>query len=229
MSTLGERIAQRLNEVNMSQSELAKRVGVSRGAVYQWIAGLTKNLKSDVAQKTAEALEVSVEWLVTGKGTQSRSNVIALENEETPPDGFVQIPEFKINFGAGSCGEPTFEEIHDAAPATYRAEYFKHKGIKAKNCKRFVVEGDSMEPLILDGDRILVNCAPVDKIIDNHIYVFIYEDTLRVKRLAKLLDGSLLVRSENPSFKDAIISPEDAERFVHIIGEVIERSGSVLK
>lgn len=229
MADLAERIKSRMTELKINGSQLARLVGVSRGAVTLWLSGTTKSLKSEVAQKVAKVLNVSVEWLVTGKGSQVRSNIIALTEEETPPCGFIQIPEYKINVGAGCCNEPTFEEIHDAAPATYRAEYFNHKGIKASDCKRFAVYGDSMEPLILDGDRILVNCAAVDKIIDNHIYVFIYEDTLRIKRLAKLLDGSLRVHSENPSYKDEIISPEDAERFIHIIGEVIERSGSILK
>ena len=70
MADLAERIKSRMTELKINGSQLARLVGVSRGAVTLWLSGTTKSLKSEVAQKVAKVLNVSVEWLVTGKGSQ---------------------------------------------------------------------------------------------------------------------------------------------------------------
>lgn len=54
----------------------------------------------------------------------------------------------------------------------------------------------------------------------------LFMEMLCVKRLYRKIDGSIMVHSENPNFQDETIKPEDTEQ-VQIIGEVIERSGSV--
>ena len=144
------------------------------------------------------------------------------EEEETP-DGFVSIPEFRVEFGAGSRFGPTYEEITEAKRAIYRRDWFISRGTKPEHCKRFKVHGDSMVPILFDGDTILCECSQ-QKIVSGKIYAFGFGDEMRVKRLYTRLDGGLLVCSENPQVKDEEISPSEMSQFV-LIGRVIDRSG----
>ena len=88
----------------------------------------------------------------------------------------------------------------------------------------FTVSGDSMEPLLWEGDSITVNTSEKE-VLNGKVYVFTYRGEWRVKRLRKLLDGGLLVISENPSWKDEEI-PADQTDQVFIIGRVVDRSGN---
>lgn len=52
----------------MSQSELARRLGVTRQAVSLWCAAGTKDISATNAMLIAKELEVDPYWLVLGKG-----------------------------------------------------------------------------------------------------------------------------------------------------------------
>ena len=63
MSTVGGRIqAARLSK-GLTQEQLAKAIGVSKGAISQWEANTIENLKAPHLMKLSEALEVSARWL----------------------------------------------------------------------------------------------------------------------------------------------------------------------
>lgn len=151
-------------------------------------------------------------------------NVLVTE-DVCDDDDWVEIPEYKIRFAAGFEQNSTLEELASEYKAAYRRSWFQRKNINPEDCKRFKVKGDSMEPLLLDHDVVLVDCSKTE-IIDGRIYAFVFGNALRVKRLYRKIDGSIMVHSENPNFQDETIKPVDTEQ-VQIIGEVIERSGSV--
>ncbi len=152
-------------------------------------------------------------------------NVLVSEDVISDDNDWVEIPEYEIRFAAGYDQTSTLEELASKYKAAYRRSWFQQRGVNPADCKRFKVVGDSMEPLLLDHDVVLVDCSRT-KIIDGRIYAFVFGDALRVKRLYKKMDNSLVVHSENPSFSDEIIKPADLDQ-VKIIGEVIERSGSI--
>lgn len=68
MTTLSERINAALEYRKMSQSELARRLGVTRQAVSLWCAAGTKDISATNAMLIAKELEVDPYWLVLGKG-----------------------------------------------------------------------------------------------------------------------------------------------------------------
>lgn len=68
MTTLQERLEAALEMAGITQSELARRVKLSRGAVSLWFVGSTKELTGKNLLATAEALAVNPSWLATGKG-----------------------------------------------------------------------------------------------------------------------------------------------------------------
>lgn len=88
----------------------------------------------------------------------------------------------------------------------------------------FKVHGDSMEPLLWDGDTILVDCGVKD-VLDGKIYAFMIRGSMRVKILHPLLRGGYLVQSLNPDIPDETLDDGDLDAFF-LIGRVRDRSGS---
>ena len=217
-----------MDYAQINGKELSVITGLTTAAISQYKTGKILTLNAMAAQKIADALGVNVEWLVTGEGNMIKPNIISLDNADSDklPAGFVQIPEYKICFGACEAEEPTYEEIQDCVPAYFRSSFFSDRGINPKNCKRFKVIGDSMIPLINDGDYITVDCTPKDYIENNQIYALVFDHSLRIKRLIKSFK-SLTIRSDNPIYSDEVLTLEEAAQMIHIIGKVIERSGSV--
>ena len=228
MTELKNRIQSAMDYAKINGKELSVITGLTTAAISQYKTGKILTLNAMAAQKIADALGVNVEWLVIGEGNMIKPNIISLDNADSDklPAGFVQIPEYKICFGAGEAEEPTYEEIQDCVPAYFRSTFFSDRGINPKNCKRFKVIGDSMIPLINDGDYITVDCTPKDYIENNQIYALVFDHSLRIKRLIKSFK-SLTIRSDNPIYSDEVLTLEEAAQMIHIIGKVIERSGSV--
>lgn len=228
MTELKNRIQSAMDYAQINGKELSVITGLTTAAISQYKTGKILTLNAMAAQKIADALGVNVEWLVTGKGNMIKPNIISLDNADSDklPAGFVQIPEYKICFGAGEAEEPTYEEIQDCVPAYFRSSFFSDRGINPKNCKRFKVIGDSMIPLINDGDYITVDCTPKDYIENNQIYALVFDHSLRIKRLIKSFK-TLTIRSDNQIYPDEVLTLEEAAQMIHIIGKVIERSGSV--
>lgn len=228
MTELKNRIQSAMDYAKINGKELSVITGLTTAAISQYKTGKILTLNAMAAQKIADALGVNVEWLVTGEGNMIKPNIISLDNADSDklPAGFVQIPEYKICFGAGEAEEPTYEEIQDCVPAYFRSSFFSDRGINPKNCRRFKVIGDSMIPLINSGDYITVDCTPQDYLENNQIYALVFDHSLRVKRLIKSFK-TLTIRSDNPIYPDEVLTLEEAAQMIHIIGKVIERSGSV--
>lgn len=68
--SITERITERRTELGMKSIDLAKKVGVTRGAVSQWESGKVENIRPENLIALADALEVTVRWLATGKGAK---------------------------------------------------------------------------------------------------------------------------------------------------------------
>ena len=174
--------------------------------------------------------EYQPDWL---GGSQSApdtfrpSPVIALRPGDEIPDGFVAVQEFMVTFSAGNGHEVHYDLIENAEPATYRLSWFQRERIDLRHVKRFKVSGDSMEPLLFAGDSILVNLAENDmrSVIDGKVYAIRYDNELRVKRLYKRLDGTLILHSENPAYSDELVPPDLVDQYISIIGRVREKSG----
>lgn len=66
METMGERIRQRREGQGLTQAQLAKLVGVTKGAVSQWELGGTKNIKLVIFLKLIEVLHTTADYLVSG-------------------------------------------------------------------------------------------------------------------------------------------------------------------
>ena len=71
--TLTIRLIKTRREKRLSQQALADLIGVSRSALAQWETEMSRP-SLDNLRKMAEILEVSFEWLATGRGNQYLSH-----------------------------------------------------------------------------------------------------------------------------------------------------------
>lgn len=155
---------------------------------------------------------------------QNRSGIIVYDLGDDVPDDMVLVPESRIQFAAGD-GHINYELVEDEEPATYRRSWFQKHGINPDHVRRFRVTGNSMEPLLFPRDTILVN-QDETQVVDGRLYALRYGDQLRVKYLSRRLDGTLVLRSVNPAYKDEEVPAELANEHITVIGRVRDRSGT---
>jgi len=241
MMSLQERMAYCFQDTRKRglRADIARTCGVSPPTVTAWfdLPEKVASMERVYAERLCDAfdLRVSPSWLAEGLGPMLPSTppaligkpVRALAEGEDPGEGYVQIPEYEVRFAAGNGRTALFDEIEGTKPRTYRVEWFVEAGINPQHCKCFKVHGDSMEPMLFDGDSVLVNLAETS-IINGKVYAMRYGDELRIKRCYKRLDGGLVLHSDNPGFlpRDEDVSPAMAAEHITILGRVRDKSGS---
>lgn len=118
------------------------------------------------------------------------------------------VPKVAAVAGAGATLETSDEVLGYYA---FRADWMGAEHVSERNSVLMDVRGDSMEPLLKDGDTLLVDLSDTE-IMDGRIYVVTLGDELRVKRIQKGFKGYVL-RSENPRYADITIEGEDLAAF----------------
>jgi transcriptional regulator with XRE-family HTH domain len=231
-----ERLKLAQNRSGMSSSELARACGLSPQYLSRWAhADKSKNLPpSDVTLKLAQALNVDLLWLIAGTGTSDKkSNIMVISDGDKIPEGFMTVKTYSINFNCGThggdCIEPLYEELADTTPAIYRRTWIEAQGANPDYCKRFVAHGDSMCPIICDGDCILVDTSEEAKthIKSRGIYALWYDGSLLCKYLTPRISGGFILSSENKEIYPPEIIEGPALQNFYTIGKVIERAGKI--
>jgi transcriptional regulator with XRE-family HTH domain len=70
-STLPERLQWALDHTEHTQASLAREIGISKGAVGQWMSGDTEHIRPAYLFDAARVLRVEAEWLATGRGART--------------------------------------------------------------------------------------------------------------------------------------------------------------
>ena len=229
MTTFKDRLNSLLATRSLTYGKLAKDINVSRQSVQTWGSGRSEPTGPNL-YKIAEYFDVSAEWLKTGVHPEASelADPVAATPEEgrLNDDDYVYIPEYRIRFGAGVEPEPTLEEVEDVDAAIYRRRFFQAHHLNPKICRRASVVGDSMEPVLWDGDKILFEEKPEgsEPIKDGAVYAMSYGGSMRVKRLYQKSNGDIIIHSDNPKYPDEVITGED-RNLIRIYGRVIEKAG----
>jgi repressor LexA len=80
------------------------------------------------------------------------------------------------------------------------------------------VSGDSMAPLLLPGDLVMVRVQP--RVSRGEIAVVLVNEEATVKRVFEEA-GGLVLKGDNPEFAPLRFSPEEAAELVQILGKVV--------
>lgn len=155
--------------------------------------------------------------------------VRAIEGQdEIDPESEISIAEVDIMVSGGpGAWMPEYAETRYRM--VYQRSWFEQVGAKPENVRTMKVIGDSMEPLIYQGDRIVINFADT-RIVNRGVYVFAagsIDPDIRVKRLFWTVDGRLRIVSDNPDktlYPDEFLAQSELEH-IHVLGRVIDKSG----
>ncbi len=190
----------------------------------------------------AQAADVSVEWLATGRGAWPSYLPVPTEpataygvHEETPSyetgkiitdtfgqpvkiSNFVFIPIYNIRASAGHNGIWDSEQIVDTL--AFRRDWIKASldGAHTESLVAAMVSGDSMEPTLRHRDKILVDRS--DTALSDDIYVLNLDGSVYVRRLQRLPDGCISVISDNQATFPAFKIPADRVSNLVIGGRV---------
>ena len=173
------------------------------------------------------------------RGDYTDWDIAKQEYRRDPPKGYefkrfprdneiVFIPEYRVEFSAGDGTVFDYAEVEEGTPKAYSQNFFHSLRVNPNKCKRFKVSGNSMEPLLYDGDSILVVEESIGTPIrDGQVYIVRYDNELKVKRVSKNMDGSVTLRSVNSAqYADFTIPAEDVGTRFTILGKVIEKCGT---
>lgn len=142
MNTFGERLKAARKAHGITQAELAKLAGISQTTIADIERG--RNKGSTEVLKLAKSLEVSPDWLATGKGTRELSNVASAPDVRgyVPLISWVQAGEYSEVIDRADLGDD-FELVPITAP-------------KLRHTFALAVTGDSMSPDFPEGMRLIV-------------------------------------------------------------------------
>lgn len=135
------------------------------------------------------------------------------------PGEWVEVPRLDLGASAGpgrvAGGEAAFDTFR------FSRRWLEEQGLARAELSAIRVEGDSMEPLLNDGDEILIDRSP--RPFRDGIHVVRLGDTLMVKRVASAGPGRVALLSQNFAYPPVEVAADE----VVIIGRVVWKGGRV--
>ncbi len=188
----------------------SRRSGVSETALRAYLAGKSEPSRPALIAM-ADAAGVSVEWLAVGDRKPTAAPEARIGDE------FALVPLYDLEVSAGGGAITDRENI--VSQIAFRRDWLRHVGLNINHLVSVSVRGDSMEPSIRDGDMLLVDTSQTD-VVEDGIYVLRIDSHLLAKRLQRLVDGRLYIKSDNPAYERQELSKQDADQ-LEVIGRVV--------
>lgn len=217
-SGLGERIEQ-LVDLFPTQKEAAEFVGHAPKTLQNWVSGATVPAFDVLARMAAEK-NVSLAWLASGIGSMKAGDLAPV----VTPGEFVYLPRYDVRAGAGNGQIVESENIKSFL--AFREDWVRTR-LRRNPAHLVVFEayGDSMYPTISDGDIMLVDTSE-ERVRGPAIYVVLAGNEAIVKRVELKIDGSLLVKSDNPTYEPMTLKGEQIAE-LRVLGKVVWAGGLV--
>ncbi|MFN3989067.1 MAG: helix-turn-helix transcriptional regulator [Erythrobacter sp.] len=199
----------------VSLASLSDFLGRNPSYLQQFIRkGSPRRLEEDDRRKLAQFFGVAEEEL---RDTQDKS--YALSARPLDDGAWVEVPRLDLGASAGpgrvAEGEAAFDTFR------FSRRWLAEQGLDGAQLSAITVAGDSMEPLLNDGDEILVDRSP--RPFRDGIHVVRLGDTLLVKRVAQAGAGRLALLSQNLAYPPIDVAADE----VAIIGRVVWKGGRI--
>lgn len=188
-----------------SATALGKKAGISTPVIGDYVSGKSEPSRRRLID-IANAAAVSVEWLATGAGSKN-INVDGL---------FAAVKIMPVTASAGGGASPGGEAACGTFPLAH--QWLHQHNLNAADLFMVDGAGDSMEPTILGGEKLL--CSKAEHHLNGDgIFVFRQEGDVLVKRLQRQ-PGIIKVISDNDAYLPYDIPLNDGVEF-QIIGKVL--------
>ena len=142
--SIGKNIKNRRKELDLTQEDIAKRIGVSKQTVQKYESGVIANIPSDKIEMVAEILKTTPAKLMGWEDPDRYLSPTITDDVVT----FPVIGEIAAGYDEIAVEDWSGETVE--VPKSYlrgreRSEFFV-----------LSVHGDSMYPLYQDGDKVLI-------------------------------------------------------------------------
>lgn len=164
---IGDRIKAARLEAGLTQQEVATEVGVSRAAVALWESNQSKTLKGQNLVRVARALNVTPDWLLTGRGSK---HPIQLHPQDAASTGEIESVAIMVGKPHQDVRQiPVINYIQAGHPrevvdAYSEGDGFDTVGVDAQLAVRLgtyafalEVSGESMLPDFKPGDIVIID------------------------------------------------------------------------
>ncbi len=129
----------------------------------------------------------------------------------------VMVPKLSVRLVAGHGAAASDEEDEPVALLAFRHEWMQRYGLQPGQVSAVEIAGDSMEPLLIDGDTVLVDhCC--NEARQGKVFAVRNMDDLLVKRLERKPDNKWILTSDNKDYEPIDMGPQAI-----LIGEVVWR------
>ena len=199
-----DRIKYLMKEMGLKQVQFAERIGVDTSNLSKYL-NAHMPLSESFLNRLVVNLGVSKEWLLDGTDLPFGKTPVRVDGE--------------VMASANGGGTPVYDVDVTAGVASGRNELFASENIvgwvnlpnMSPNCRIVRVSGDSMAPVINDGDFVAVReVSNPNQIYWGQIYVVQLDDFRLVKYLRRHSDPNMVVlRSEIPNYDDMDVRRSD--------------------
>lgn len=192
----------------MDMKQLSLALGKNHAYVQQFLTrGIPARLKEQDRRKLSELLDIPENELGGPKPTSSTTR---------PTPQFKTVTEYDIRASAGDGALTSEENVRSQWPfdPSYISDFL---GLSTNDLAIIEVRGDSMEPTLSSGDRVMVHLA--DKQISQPGIFIIYDGGGTVIKRVEKIPGQdkIVLISDNPLHTRYEVSGDD----VQIVGRVV--------
>lgn len=198
--------------------------GLSGSTIGNWTSGASEPRVSDL-RRLAEATGRPIEWFFGGADDRAAdlralmlnpiAAAVAQATAEDYAPEYAPVRRVAISASAGD-GAFAVEDAEQLSPLAFKASWLKRVVSEPARAVLLNAKGDSMSPLILDGDLMLVDQGH-RKIGAGGIFVFRLDDEIVVKRIAMAGERRVRITSEaSELFPPFDVNIDD----LHLVGRV---------
>jgi len=203
------RLAEAARDNGSSLAALSRMLGRNPTYLQQYITkGSPRKLEEEDRRRLAQFLGLRESDLGAPK-----------EGSDTTTGNWVEVARLNVDASAGPGAIEASEEPFDAF--RFSRHWLAEHGLEGAKLSAIRVIGDSMEPLLREGDEVLVDQR--DQPFRDGIHVVRLDDTLLVKRVASQGGGRFSLLSQNLAYPPISVNAEEFS----IIGRVVWKSGRV--
>ena len=212
--TIGGRLRKIREEMGLSAKKFAENIGEKEYKIRDSELGKQK-ISSDLLEKIGLSYGVNIDWLVTGKGNDPENTSMVCEPTlaYNKVSDNIDIPLLKLQAGAG-------EGIHNFLPqqtiVSLNPTLFPFAS--SEQATAIEIMGDSMEPVLRNGDYIIITPQEPDRITEDGVYAIRIEGMLKVKSLLFKLDGTIDIISINTRYQTENYDPNTSQIDFQILG-----------
>ena len=199
-------------------SELARERGQSLAALSRMLGRNASYLQQYITKGSPRKLEeVDRRRLARFFGIAEADLGAPEENSFSASGDWVEVPRLPLEASAGPGAVGAAEIPFDAFRFSRR--WLREQGLEPALLSSIRVMGDSMDPLLRDGDEILVDRTP--RPFREGVHVVRLGEALHVKLLQAVPPGRLRLISKNAAYEPVEVAMED----VDVVGRVVWKGG----